>query len=108
MTIVGGLGFLEVAASQAQELDEAVFSGYIDGLRDAGWRGDERLARLGCTVNSTILNGLLWNLFFLETLQKSEGLPFWRTSSIAPSRPSSSNTPRCCPSSWAWATRRWR
>lgn len=65
------LGFFEVPASQAQELDQAVFAGYIDGLRDAGWRGDERLARLGCTVNAVILNGLS-RLYFLEILQKPE------------------------------------
>src|SRR5262245_4159355 len=31
----------------ARELDGAVFAGYLGGLRDAGWRGDARLARLG-------------------------------------------------------------
>jgi hypothetical protein len=31
----------------ARELDAATFEGYLAGLRDAGWRGDARLARLG-------------------------------------------------------------
>jgi hypothetical protein len=34
-------------AQQARELGEACFEGYLAGLRDAGWRGDARLARLG-------------------------------------------------------------
>jgi len=29
------------------ELDQAVTEAYLDGLRDAGWRGDPRLVRLG-------------------------------------------------------------
>ena len=63
------LEFLAVAASQARELDQAVFAGYIDGLRDAGWQGDVRLARLGCTINALIVTGFYWNLYFLEIVQ---------------------------------------
>lgn len=33
--------------TQAALLDEAVFAGYVDGLRDAGWQGDAAWARLG-------------------------------------------------------------
>jgi hypothetical protein len=73
VTIAVDLGFLEVPARQARELDQAVFAGYIDGLHDAGWRGDVRQARFGCTVNAAILNGISWNLYFLEFLQKPEG-----------------------------------
>jgi len=46
--LVGGtLAFDEIHVSQAQELDQIVFEGYVQGLRDAGWDGDPRLARLG-------------------------------------------------------------
>ncbi|UCC61515.1 MAG: hypothetical protein JSV36_11965 [Anaerolineae bacterium] len=38
---------LEVELTRAQELDEIVFQGYLDGLRDAGWHGDPRLVQLG-------------------------------------------------------------
>jgi hypothetical protein len=41
------LSFFEVGPNQAQELDQIVFDGYLQGLREAGWRGDPRLARLG-------------------------------------------------------------
>lgn len=36
-----------VVSDKADELDRAVFAGYVGGLRAAGWYGDERLARLG-------------------------------------------------------------
>lgn len=73
VTIAVALEFLDVAASQARELDQAVFAGYIDGLHDAGWHGDVRLARLGCTTNALIVTGLMWNLFFLDQLQQPTG-----------------------------------
>jgi hypothetical protein len=41
------LSFFEVGPDRAQELDQIVFDGYVQGLRDAGWGGDPRLARLG-------------------------------------------------------------
>ncbi|MCE7985468.1 MAG: hypothetical protein DYG89_30200 [Caldilinea sp. CFX5] len=73
VTIAVALEFLDVAIDQARNFDQAVFAGYLDGLRDAGWRGDARLARLGCTTNALIVTGLMWNLFFLEQLQQPTG-----------------------------------
>jgi hypothetical protein len=40
-------------------LNEAVLDGYAAGLRDAGWRGDERLARRGHAVATALLVGTL-------------------------------------------------
>jgi AcrR family transcriptional regulator len=48
--VLRSLAFGEVEPGEAHELDEAVFAGYLDGLRDAGWRGDPRQARLGYTA----------------------------------------------------------
>jgi hypothetical protein len=31
----------------AQALERAVFDGYVEGLRETGWRGDPRMARFG-------------------------------------------------------------
>jgi hypothetical protein len=45
--VQASLCFFEVELAKAQELDEMVFEGYLDGLRDAGWHGDPRLVRLG-------------------------------------------------------------
>ena len=53
--LIGSTLFLrEVQLSQAKELDEIVFEGYLEGLRDAGWRGDPREARLGLTAGSPL------------------------------------------------------
>ncbi len=38
----------------ADELDEVVFASYVRGLRQAGWRGDQRLARIGYTCGMTL------------------------------------------------------
>lgn len=40
-------GFGDVPPEQFPELDRHVFAGYLAGLREAGWQGDWRLARLG-------------------------------------------------------------
>jgi hypothetical protein len=49
---LASIAFNEVDVDQAQALDEVVFEGYLEGLRDAGWRGDPRQARLGYTAAS--------------------------------------------------------
>ena len=38
----------------AEQMDRTVFAGYIAGLRQAGWTGDERLARIGYTCAMTL------------------------------------------------------
>jgi hypothetical protein len=51
-------------AAQAKHLDETVFAGYLAGLREAGWAGDFRLARLGYTAACALrwgLVGLWWS-----------------------------------------------
>jgi hypothetical protein len=48
------LGFSDVEIAQAQELDAVVFSGYLAGLRDAGWQGDPQQVRLGFTAAVTL------------------------------------------------------
>ena len=46
--------FREVDYSDAKELDRIVFKGYLDGLRDAGWRGDPRQVRFGQVAHSAM------------------------------------------------------
>ncbi len=41
-------------SAYAEELDEVVFASYIKGLRQAGWAGDQRLARIGYTCGMTL------------------------------------------------------
>ena len=45
-------GFLPMPA--LDEVAERVWTGYLDGLRDAGWVGDERAARLGFTAAGAV------------------------------------------------------
>lgn len=45
--IAGSLGFWEIPAEQVKELDRLCFEGYLQGLQDAGWKGDPKLVRTG-------------------------------------------------------------
>jgi hypothetical protein len=45
----------------ARELGELAFESYLAGLRDVGWPGDWRLARLGYSIAGTIpLAAIRW------------------------------------------------
>ncbi len=46
-----------LSPDDARQLDRVVFAGYLDGLAEAGWRGDPRLPRLGYTC-AMVLRGL--------------------------------------------------
>ncbi len=48
--VAGSLGFWEIPADQVKELDRICFEGYLQGLRDAGWKGDPKLVRTGYAV----------------------------------------------------------
>jgi hypothetical protein len=49
--LVGGsLIFDEADLATGDELEAAVFASYLDGLGDAGWRGDQQMVRLGYTL----------------------------------------------------------
>jgi hypothetical protein len=49
--LVGGsLLFDEVDLSTADELERDVFDSYLRGLRDAGWKGEQHLVRVGYTA----------------------------------------------------------
>ncbi len=52
-----------VPAEWAADLDREVFAGYLAGLRDAGWRGESAVARLGYTAAVALRGSLLtWTL----------------------------------------------
>lgn len=44
--------FFHVDLSDFKRLEEVVLSGYLNGLRDAGWRGDPKLVKLGYTASN--------------------------------------------------------
>jgi hypothetical protein len=72
ITTANNLIWMEVALDQAKALDEAVFAGYVEGLRDAGWKGDARLVRLGYLVNAVLVAGLAWPMIHLGLMQAPE------------------------------------
>lgn len=72
VTTTVSLSCMEVTASQARELDQVVFTGYVEGLRDVGWQGDVRQVRLGYTANAFLLKGAASMLIWLEILQNPE------------------------------------
>ncbi len=50
--------FFDAEPKEMVRLGEVLFDGYVDGLRAAGWRGDERLVRFGYTAASALRYGL--------------------------------------------------
>jgi len=50
--VQGSVGFREVDLAQAQALEEIVYVGYLEGLRDAGWQGDPWQVSLGYAAAS--------------------------------------------------------
>lgn len=52
------LSFVAVPLEQIPELDAVIFAGYVAGLRDAGWQGDERTARFGFTASAALKAGV--------------------------------------------------
>ena len=44
-------GLAQFPSSQAKELDQACFDGYLEGLHQAGWQPDPRQVRLGFTLS---------------------------------------------------------
>jgi hypothetical protein len=52
------LQFLDVPSAQIPAFERVVLSGYVDGLRDAGWRGDPDSVRLGFAIAASLLLGV--------------------------------------------------
>lgn len=50
--VLASFAFYEIDLDQVQVLEEIVFEGYLEGLHQAGWRGDPRQVRLGYTAAS--------------------------------------------------------
>jgi hypothetical protein len=63
------LQFMEVAASEAPELDRAVFEGYVEGLHDAGWQSERQLVRFGYAATAALTVGVAGAVIFTELMQ---------------------------------------
>jgi hypothetical protein len=71
------LYFLEVAAIDASRLDALVFDGYLEGLRDAGWQGDEALVRLGYTAAASLWTAVSVTGIMLPWIEDDERMAAW-------------------------------
>ena len=70
------VGFGGIGLDQARTLDHIVSEGYLDGLRDTGWRGDPREVRLGFTAG-TMRNTFGPIPYVLATLRDEKQYAFW-------------------------------
>jgi len=61
----------DAAAASGRRLDAAAFTGYIDGLRDAGWRGDPAEVRFAYCAASALRYGL-WGAWLVGQLAREE------------------------------------
>ena len=52
------LQFMNLATAKLGELEKRVVDGYLTGLRDAGWHGDERIVRFGYTASAALFIGV--------------------------------------------------
>lgn len=52
------LGNFDVGVDQARAMDKVVFAGYLQGMREKGWTGDARQARLGYAASAALGWGL--------------------------------------------------
>ena len=57
--VIATLRRMAVDMEDADALEEAVLDGYVAGLRDTGWSGDERAVRLGFTAAVALRLGLV-------------------------------------------------
>lgn len=55
-TVSVASAFFDVEPADLPALDEALFAGYLAGLRDAGWRGDERQVRFAYAAHAALRN----------------------------------------------------
>jgi hypothetical protein len=62
------------------EVDERLTSAYLQGLREAGWNGDERLVRLGICASAVKYDWL--TAFCLEHAGADEHLDYGRAASV--------------------------
>ena len=52
------LQFLDVPSARIGDLERTVLAGYVEGLREAGWRGDAATVRLGFAIAASLLLGV--------------------------------------------------
>ena len=71
------LHYLEVSSLEASRLDTLVYEGYLAGLRDAGWQGDEAVVRLGYTTATAVALDLCCPGYTLPHVEEHEVWEEW-------------------------------
>lgn len=79
LTTAINLSWMEVASHLAKELDCVIFESYLDGLHDAGWQGDVRLARFGYTATAAMVTGVCYAIAAGTMLATPEGIAMQAT-----------------------------
>jgi len=69
--LAASLIWFEYDAAEAAALDKAIFTGYTNGLRAAGWQGDDRVVRLGYAAACALRWGVV-GLWWLSSLVDAE------------------------------------
>jgi hypothetical protein len=69
--VAGTLCMGDAAAADGRRLDSVAFTGYLDGLHDAGWRGDAAQVRLAYCAASALRYGL-WGAWLVGQLAREE------------------------------------
>lgn len=69
------LRFVAVDIDKIAELGGLIFAGYLDGLRDAGWRDDSRLARLGYAATAALRSVVDQAIQWPEIARRVAALP---------------------------------
>jgi hypothetical protein len=64
------LAFFAVDAATAREFTETVFAAYLDGLHDAGWRGDSGQVRLAFAISTPLRYALPIHAHHLLTAER--------------------------------------
>ena len=73
LAALASAAFLKVGDAEREPVQEALLHGYREGLAEAGWRGDDRLFRLGFSAAAALRLGLLSLPFLERRLAGGEG-----------------------------------
>jgi len=72
------LQFMDVSMDVARDFEQAIFAGYLAGLRSAGWTGPDDAVRLGFTASTALLQGLgafgVWLPFLRDPVNGPAGI----------------------------------
>ena len=72
------LQFMDVNMDVARDFEQAIFAGYLAGLRTAGWTGPTAAVRLGFTASTSLLQGLgafgVWLPFLRDPVNGPAGI----------------------------------